>query len=81
MNTGCHPQIREQIEAYGAAIRRDMNYLEGEKTGVGVLHGRSKRKRCIILGFFSYVLFGVFIVLMALILVLRGSEKAMDTRS
>ena len=68
----------EANEAYEAAIRRDMNYLEGEKQA-WVYCMEEVKEEMHHLRIFSYVLFGVFIVLMALILVLQG-VKNVDTK-
>ena len=68
----------EANEAYEAAIRRDMNYLEGEKQA-WVYCMEEVKEEMHYLRIFSYVLFGVFIVLMALILVLQG-VKNVDTK-
>lgn len=68
----------EANEAYEAAIRRDMNYLEGEKQA-WVYCMEEVKEEMHHLRIFSYVLFGVFIVLMAVILVLQG-VKNVDTK-
>ena len=68
----------EANEAYEAAFRRDMNYLEGEKQA-WVYCMEEVKFEMHHLRIFSYVLFGVFIVLMALILVLQG-VKNVDTK-
>ena len=68
----------EANEAYEAAIRRDMNYLEGEKQA-WVYCMEEVKEEMHHLRIFSYVLFGVFIVLMAVILVLQG-VKYVDTK-
>ena len=59
-------------------IRRDMNYLEGEKQA-WVYCMEEVKEEMHHLRIFSYVLFGVFIVLMAVILVLQG-VKNVDTK-
>ena len=68
----------EANEAYEAAIRRDMNYLEGEKQA-WVYCMEEVKEEMHHLRIFSYVLFGVFIVLMEVILVLQG-VKYVDTK-
>lgn len=68
----------EANEAYEAAIRRDMNYLEGEKQewmySMDDVKSELKSLRT-----FSYVLFGFFTVLLAVILVLQGL-MSVDTK-
>lgn len=61
----------EANEAYEAAIRRDMNYLEGEKQEwIYCLDEVKTELRN--LRIFSYVLFGIFGVLLAVILTLQA---------
>lgn len=68
----------EANEAYEAAIRRDMNYLEGEKQEWTYCMDEVKTELRN-LRIFSYVLFGIFAVLLAVILVLQAFLN-MDTK-
>lgn len=61
----------EANEAYEAAIRRDMNYLEGEKQEWLYCMDEVKTELRN-LRIFSYVLFGIFAVLLTVILVLQA---------
>lgn len=60
----------ETNEAYEAATKRDMNYLEGEKQQwIYCMEGVKDEMRKLRIS--SYVLFGVFVVLLAVVLVLQ----------
>lgn len=61
----------EANETYEAAIRRDMNYLEGEKQEWTYCMDEVKTELRN-LRIFSYVLFGIFAVLLTVILVLQS---------
>lgn len=60
----------ETNEAYEAATKRDMNYLEGEKQQwLYCMDGVKDEMRKLRIS--SYVLFGIFVVLLAVVLVLQ----------
>lgn len=65
-------------EMYQASVKRDMQYLEGEKME-WIYYRQEIENEQRLLRTFSYVLFGVFLMLLAIILTLRMGFAA-DTR-